>query len=212
MLEMDADMDWISIDKALLAAVAAVLTVVAFAPYLRSIQQGRTQPHVFSWIVWGINTGVAFIAVLAEQGGAGSWVIGFSCVVTLFVAALAYLKRADVSITGTDWVFFLAAIATMPLWYLTDDPLWSVVLITIIELLGFCPTFRKCWHQPHSESISFLVILILRNALIVAALERYVLTTILFPVAMAAACAVLIMMMVWRRQLTKSPEPRTVDL
>jgi len=205
-------MDWINADKTLLAAIATVLTVVAFAPYLWSIQQGKTHPHVFSWVVWGINTGVAFFAVLAERGGAGSWVIGFSCAVTLLVAALAYHKRADISITRTDWLFFVAAIATMPVWYLTDDPLWSVVLITIIELLGFCPTFRKCWHQPHSESISFLVILILRNVLIVAALKRYVLSTTLFPVAMAAACAVLIMMMVWRRQLTKSPEPRTVDL
>ena len=202
-------MDWINIDKTLLATVATVLTVVAFAPYLRSIQQGKTHPHVFSWVVWGINTGVAFFAVLAERGGAGSWVIGFSCAVTLFVAALAYHKRADVSITRMDWIFFVAAIATMPIWYLTDDPFWSVVLITIIELLGFFPTFRKCWHQPHSESISFLAILILRNALIVAALERYVLTTILFPVAMAAVCALLIAMMAWRRSL---PDSRIADL
>ena len=194
-------MDWINLDKTLLATIATVLTVVAFAPYLRSIQQGKTHPHVFSWIVWGINTGVAFFAVLSERGGAGSWVIGFSCAVTLFVAALAYHKRADVSFTRTDWMFFVAAIATMPLWYATDDPVWSVVLITVIELLGFFPTFRKCWHQPHSESISFLAILIVRNALLVAALERHVVTTILFPVAMAAACILLIVLMLWRRSL-----------
>lgn len=196
-------MGWIGIDKTFLAAVATVLTVVAFVPYLRSIQRGKTHPHVFSWIVWGINTGVAFLAVLAERGGVGAWAIGFSCAVTLFVAALAYNKRADVSITRTDWLFFIAALAAMPVWYVADDPLWAVVLITTIELLGFGPTFRKCWHQPHSESISFLAILVVRNALIVAALERYMLTTILFPVAMAGACGLLIAIMAWRRPLVE---------
>lgn len=194
-------MDWIGVltDKRLLATVATVLTIVAFVPYLRSIHYGYTRPHVFSWIIWGINTGIAFLAVHAEHGGAGAWPIGFSCAMTLFVAALAYIKRADVAITRTDWLFFLAALATMPVWQAANDPLWAVVLITSIELLGFGPTFRKCWHQPHSESMSFLAILVLRNALIVAALERHVLTTLLFPVAMAVACGLLIAIMVWRR-------------
>lgn len=167
-------------------------------------RRGQTRPHVFSWIIWGINTGIAFLAVLAERGGAGAWVIGFSCAVTLLIAALAYIKRADVSITRTDWLFFIAALAAMPVWYAADDPLWAVVLITSIELLGFGPTFRKCWHQPHSESMSFFAILIVRNALIVAALERYIMTTLLFPVAMAAACGLLITIMVWRRAVVES--------
>lgn len=187
--------------KILLAALATVLTVVAFVPYLRSIQRGYTRPHVFSWIIWGINTGVAFLAVLAENGGAGAWPIGFSSAVTLYVAALAYLKRADITITRADWLFFIAALIAMPVWRAANDPLWALVLITVIELLGFGPTFRKCWHQPHSESMSFLVILIVRNVLIVAALERYMLTTLLFPVAMAAACVLLIAIMAWRRPL-----------
>lgn len=201
-------MDWIGAltDKRILATFATVLTVVAFVPYLRSIHHGYTKPHVFSWIIWGINTGVAFLAVHAEHGGAGAWPIGFSCAVTLFVAALAYIRRSDVAITRVDWLFFLAALAAMPVWQATNDPLWAVVLITGIELLGFGPTFRKCWHQPHTESLSFLTILILRNALIVAALERYMLTTLLFPVAMAAACALLITIMAWRRPLIR-PEP-----
>jgi hypothetical protein len=194
-------MNWIGTPdyKIVLAVLATVLTVVAFVPYLRSIQRGHTRPHVFSWIIWGINTGIAFLAVLAERGGAGAWPIGFSCVVTLFVAALAYIKRADVSITRADWLFFIAALAAIPVWWMADDPLWAVVLITVIELLGFGPTFRKCWHQPHSESMTFLAILIARNVLIVAALERHLLTTLLFPVAMAAACGLLITIMLWRR-------------
>ena len=191
-------------DKALIAALAAALTLVAFVPYLRSMAQGHTKPHVFSWVIWGVNTGVAFVAVLAEGGGAGAGVIGFSSAITLYVAVVAYLKRADVSITAVDWFFFISALIAMPLWWWMNDPLWAVILITSIELLGFAPTFRKCWYQPYSESIAFLAILMLRNALIVAALEHATFTTLLFPVAMAGACLALIGIMLGRRLATRS--------
>ncbi|MFN3752063.1 MAG: hypothetical protein ACK4SR_11915 [Thiobacillus sp.] len=183
-----------------LSAVAAILTCIAFLPYILSIFRGRTRPHVFSWVIWGLNTSVAFLATLHAGGGLlGAGVIGFSAGVTLFIALLAYMKRADVSVTTTDRLFFIAALATMPLWHWADDPLWAVWLITVIELLGFGPTFRKTWSQPYSESISFLVLLVVRNALVIAALDRHTTTTVLFPAAMAAACLALIAVMAWRR-------------
>lgn len=87
----------------------------------------------------------------------------------------------------------------MPLWHWADDPLWAVWLITVIEMLGFGPTLRKTWSQPFSESMSFLVLLVVRNALAIAALDRHVTTTVLFPAAMAVACLALIGIMAWRR-------------
>lgn len=136
---------------------AVLLTCLAFLPYIRSTLRGRTRPHVFSWVIWGTNT------------------------------ALAYLKRADVSITPTDWLFLGLALAALPLWHWTDDPLWAVWLITVIELLGFGPT--------------------LRNALIVAALDRHTTATVLFPAAMTAACLVLIVIMAWRRPAFVASRP-----
>lgn len=187
------------LDKPLLSTFATALTIVAYFPYIRSIFHGQTRPHVFTWFIFGLATGIAFLAVLQARGGAGAWPIGFSCAVSLLVAGLAYVKRADVTITRADWILFFAALAAMPLWVAANDPLWAVVLITLIELLGFGPTFRKTWFCPHSESMSFLSTLIVRNALIIAALDRQTLTTVLFPAAAAAACGLLIAVMAWRR-------------
>lgn len=181
-------------------ALASGLTVVAYFPYLRSIVRGRVRPHVFTWIVWGTATLLAFAATLQDGGGLGAWVIGLSAATSFMVAALAYAKRADVNITRTDIVFFAAALAAVPLWVLAREPVWAVLLLTLIELLGFGPTFRKTWQAPRSESMTFLVLLILRNTLILAALERYTLTTVLFPAAAGIACLALVAVMVWRRQ------------
>lgn len=191
-----------------LSAVAVILTCVAFLPYVLSILYGRTRPHVFSWVIWALNTSVAFLAMLHAGGGAGAGVIGFSAGVTLLIAVLAWVRRADVTVTLTDRLFFAAALAAMPLWHWSDDPLWAVGLITAIELLGFGPTLRKTWSQPFSESMAFFVLLAVRNGLVIAALDRHTTTTVLFPAVMAGACLALIAIMVWRRPLVAAAASR----
>lgn len=186
--------------KTTASTLATALTVAAYLPYLRSITRGQVRPHMFTWIIWGTVTLLAFIATLQAGGGKGAWVLGLSAGVSFLVAKLAHVKRADVSVTRLDGAFLVAAFAAIPLWLLARDPLWAVCLLTLIELLGFGPTFRKTWHAPSSESASFLGILIVRNALILAALESYAVVTVLFPAVAAIACLALLAMMLWRRR------------
>jgi hypothetical protein len=186
--------------KELFSALAMLLTLAAFLPYIRDILQGRVRPHLFSWVIWALTTFVVFFAQLQARGGAGAWAIGLSASITTLIAVLAFLKRADVTITRSDRLFFAAALASLPLWYLTADPLWAVVLLTVVDLLGFGPTLRKAWAAPHSESLLFFGLFLLRNVLVVLALESYSLTTWLFPVAVALACALLMLIIVLRRR------------
>ena len=137
--------------KPLLSAFAIAITLVAFIPYIRTIIRGDTRPHVFSWIIWASTTFIVFLAQLDDGGGAGAWPIGVSGLITAFVALLAWLKRADISVTRIDTAFLVAALSSIPLWYATSDPVWAVVVLTAIDLLGFGPTFRKAWAFPWSE-------------------------------------------------------------
>jgi hypothetical protein len=187
--------------KAWLSIAATALTLLAYLPYLWSILFGGVRPHIFTWVIWGTATLLAFAAAYHSDGGWGAWVIGLSAVISFIVATLAYIKRADVTISHADIFFFIAALAAMPLWWLAHDPVWAVLLLTLIELLGFAPTFRKTWHAPHSESITFLVLLILRNTLIIFALAHYTLSTVLFPAAAELACLMLVILMLWRRRI-----------
>lgn len=185
--------------KELLSTVAIALTLIAFLPYIRSIITGGVKPHVFSWIIWGTTTFVVFLAQLEAKGGVGAWPIGVSGGITLFIALLAYLKRADVSITTTDWLFFASAMSSLPFWYITSDPLWAVVILTTVDVLGFGPTVRKAYAFPHSESLLFFSLFTARNLIVIMALENYTVTTVLFPAVIAAACALLIAMVMYRR-------------
>lgn len=185
--------------KELLSVLAIALTFIGFLPYIASILKGNTAPHVFSWVIWGSTTFVVFLAQLADNGGAGAWPIGVSGVITLFVAVLAYLKHSDSRITRTDWLFFIAAMSSLPFWYLTSDPLWAVVLLTAVDVLGFGPTIRNALANPFDEQLMFYLIFALRNAVAIVALEHYSVTTVLFPVVTGVACLVLVGLVSQRR-------------
>lgn len=187
--------------KEILSGVAIVLTLMAFIPYIRAILTDTVKPHVFSWVIWGATTFLAFLAQLEDKGGVGAWPIGVSGCITIFIACLAYLKRADVTITKTDWLFFVAALSSLPLWYFTSDPLWAVVVLTIVDVLGFGPTIRKAYHFPYSESLLFFGLFTVRNLLVMIALEHHSVTTLLFPGVIAAACVLLMALIAHRRRI-----------
>ena len=187
--------------KEICSAIAIALTFIAFFPYICSIRLGKTKPHVFSWIIWGSTTFVVFLAQLADNGGSGAWPIGISGIITLYVAFLAYLKRSDTTITGTDWLFFILAMTSLPLWYLNSHPLWAVVILTAVDGMGFVPTFRKAYVHPDEEPMTFFAIMALRNVMSILALAHYSVTTVLFPAVMAAACLMFILMVVYRRRV-----------
>ncbi len=185
--------------KELLSAAAIALTFIAFFPYIRSILRGEIKPHVFSWIIWGATTLVAFFAQLDDDGGVGAWPIGISGVITLFIALLAYIKKSDIAITKTDWLFFITAMSSLPFWYFTSDPLWAVIILTAVDVFGFGPTIRKTYIDPYSESQLFFALFVIRNIIASIALENYSLTTLLFPVVIAIACGILMLMIAYRR-------------
>ena len=188
--------------KELFSFAAIALTLFAFVPYIRSIFNNTIKPHVFSWVIWGSTTFVVFLAALADHGGIGTWPIGVSGAITIFIAILAYVKRADVVITRLDWAFFAAAMSSLPLWYFTADPLWAVVVLTTVDVLGFGPTLRKAYTYPHTESLLFFSLFAVRNLFVVIALEHYSLTTVLFPAVIAAACVLVMGMIVYRRRVS----------
>ena len=80
-------------------------------------------------------------------------------------------------------------------------PLWAVVALTGVDLLGFGPTIRKAYHFPHDENVSFFVFFVARNSFAILALEHYSVTTVLFPAAIIGACLVLVLMINTRRRL-----------
>ncbi|MCT8333217.1 hypothetical protein NUH30_05995 [Leptospira sp. 85282-16] len=185
--------------RSLISGIAIFLTFYAYIPYIKGIWKGSIRPHVFSWIIWGATTFIVFFAQIAGNGGVGSLPIGVSGIITILVAFIAYRKRGDIEITKSDWFFFCLALSSLPFWFYFSDPLAAVIVLSIADIFGFIPTFRKGYIHPNSEPLGFYLIFLFRNFLAMAGLAEWNMVTLLFPGSAGIACLVFVMMVKIRK-------------
>jgi len=185
-----------------LGLIAAFLGVVGYIPYFRDIMRGGTKPHAFSWVIWGLMTMVIYFAQAGNNGSAGSWVTlitGLAC----FVVAYLGWKKGRENIIRQDWYLLAAAVIGAALWPITSDPIWSVLLITVIDAVAYVPTIRKTYNNPHQESLSIYYVTVIKFAIGVVALDNISLTTALYPISIVIMDSLFIIMTLKRRKSYK---------
>lgn len=185
--------------KTIFGIAASVLGVISFLPYLRDVLRHQTKPHLFTWLVWGVLTAIAFIAQLLRGGGSGSWITGITSFTCFLTAGLAlYYGEKDIRVL--DWLSLLGAALSLVLWGITSDPLMAVILICIVDVLGFVPTLRKGYAKPHEETLIFYVLSFFKFAAGLLALRSYSPTTYLFPALVASINAFFATTLILRRR------------
>lgn len=188
--------------KEILSIIAVVLTFVAYVPYYRDILKGKTHPHIYSWSLWGLLT--ILLVALQIQGGAGvaTWVTAAAGLLCVGVVILS-LKDGKKNITKSDTIVAVLSLMAIGFWLVVDQPIISIILVVIADLLAFYPTVRKSWHKPHTETLSLYVTNTLRFTLALLAVETYTVLSSLWLVAWVVANGLFsIILVVRRRQVT----------
>jgi hypothetical protein len=103
-----------------------------------------------------------------------------------------------------DTFFFILAFISLALWLVAKQPILSAILATITDVLGFAPTIRKTWNNPHSETLSFYLANTVRFGIAMIALERYTLVTALYPLTWLFANGLFALMLIVRRKVIAS--------
>jgi hypothetical protein len=189
-------------DAQLWGWISMAIAVVSYLPYYISIFRGHTKPHAFSWFVWGPLTLIAFFAQDMGGAGAGAWATGLTGLLSLFIGVLA-LFYGEREITRADRYSFAAALCVIPAWCLTRDALAAVVLVVIIDALGFYPTFRKTLRKPHEEFLFTYWLCAIQFFVSLLALERFNLTTALYPVSIVVMNSAFVIAVMRRRRCHK---------
>lgn len=166
-----------------LASIAVVMALYAYIPYLIGIFKGETKPHVFTWIIWSIVTSIAVVIQFIEGGGMGTWPTMAAAITCLFITLLAF-KYGSKDIQKVDYFFLVASLSAIPLWIVTNNPLYSALLVTFIEIVAAIPTIRKSWHKPEEEVTSTYGINTVRYFLSIVALASFSISTVAYPVGM----------------------------
>ncbi|MGE3770025.1 MAG: hypothetical protein AB7G06_03655 [Bdellovibrionales bacterium] len=191
-----------TIDKELFGLLAVALTIISYIPYFHGIRKGTIKPHAFSWLLWSLITGISYMAQTSAGSGPGAWAAGISTFLTLSVA-IASLKYGEKNITRSDWVVFIAGLSAIPAWILTDNPLWSVVIVSAIDTVGYIPTIRKSWSKPTEEGFSRYTLSSVNKVLSLLAIEVFIVTTWLHTATILLMNIVLLTVMLYRRHVLR---------
>lgn len=184
--------------KEIIGGMAVLFGIASGVVYLWQIYTHAVKPHSFSWIVWGTLAVISFAAQWVEGAGPGAWSMGLS-VLLCFTIAASSLFHGEKSVTRGDWIAFISALLAIPVWRMTRDPLWAVVIVSCIDAVAFYPTFRKSWLRPHEEGLAAFSIYSLQVFLSIVALKRYTLTIVLYPAVILFLNLTLIPMLIYRR-------------
>lgn len=185
--------------KTALGILATLMAFFSYIPYIRNMLSGKTKPHAFSWLVWGALTAIAFVGQVSDNAGPGAWVTGFTAMVSFFIFITA-LRTGEKDISKSDWFSLAGAGLAMLLWWATSNPLTAVILITLIDALGFYPTFRKSYHKPHQETAITFAISGLKFIVAIIALENLTLVTWLYPASLVLMNGIFVIMLLIRRK------------
>lgn len=197
--------------REILAMFVIVIFCVNSSVYIRAIWRKEIKAHVFSWIIWATIGGIAGAAQLAGGGGVGAWPTLFAAFLCFVIALMALFYHGEKKVTRSDKISFSAALMAIPIWLMTDNPLWAALIVTMINgVAAYYPTFRKSWYEPFQENFFLFFTGGIACVLSAVALESYSSTTLLYPVAMIFMNLATSIMLVWRRRLL--PQERAVSV
>jgi hypothetical protein len=188
--------------KEIISGVAVFLTFAAYVPYYRDILKGKTHPHVYSWSLWGLLT--VLLVALQIKGGAGpaTWVTAAAGLLCIGVVILG-LKDGKKDITTSDKVIAVLSLIAIGFWLIANQPVISLILVIIADMLAFIPTVRKSWKSPYSETLSLYITNAIRFSLALAAVETYTFLSSSWIIAWATGNALFSIMLIIRRSQVK---------
>ena len=190
--------------KIFFAAISVVIGTLAFVPYIRDIFRKKTQPHSYTWLIWSITQGTAVFGIWYGGGGIGALEFTIGTVLT-FIVFLFSLKRGSKNITISDTVILVSALLAIFVWWQLKNPFLSILMICVIDVLGYIPSFRKSYQEPWSETVLTWISFVVGNIFALLALQQYNFLTTGYIISISLANIILTVVCLIRRQVVKNP-------
>lgn len=187
-------------DKIIFGILAASVTVISYFPYLRDVFKGKTKPHAYTWLIWSITQSIAVFGILSGQGGSPATyglVIGAALCFVVFILSLKYGTK---DITLFDSVILTVALISIFVWIKLNNLTLAVIIISVIDFLGYVPSFRKSYKDPYSETVLAWLGFIMSGIFGILALNEYNLLTLTYVLTITLANIILVLICLLRRK------------
>lgn len=184
----------------LFAFLASILAIIGYFPYIRDIRAGKTKPHMFSWFVWTLMTGIYLFAQLSDGAGIGALTMGVTTLMSLYIIIIS-IRKSERTIKLVDWISFIISLIALVSWILVKTPLYAVILIVIADIAAFMPTFRKSYNNPNSETVETFAIAALKHVLSIFSLQSITFISSFYTFYLIFINTVFVSMLIIRRRV-----------
>ena len=188
--------------KLIIILISVIFVFVGYVPYIIDILKKKTTPHTFTFFVWSLASSITWGLQVYGGAGVGAWITFTVTTICIFIFILS-LRYGEKTIKPLDFVFLALALLSLFFWLVVHQPLWSVILVVLTDILGFGPTARKAWDKPHSETLFTWWVAAFRHGFSILALEKFNLLTFLYPTAWTLANIIFCMILLIRRRQVK---------
>jgi len=168
-------------------AVAGILSLAGYIPYLLGVIRGTTRPNLASWIIWTLVGGLLAVSFIAKGDFHAIWLpLGYffgPLVTAIFALRCGYMAWSRMD----SICMSIAAVSVLP-WilsqYMSLPQLWSgfagldaagltLVLNLLIDAAGAVPTVIKSWQEPETEDFTAWTVFFIANMLELSAVQTW---------------------------------------
>lgn len=182
-----------------------ILTVVTvfygYGKYIIDTINGKTKPHVYSWIVFTILASISFLIQYNDGAWPWAWALWSSTITTFIIAILAFFYGTR-NITTSDTISFVFALLSIIVYVTISEPIYALVFVILITIGAFYPTFRKTYYAPWEETLIAYILAGSRTFVSLFAIYHFSVLTVAYPVTLVLInLSFVILVLVRKKQL-----------
>ncbi len=136
-------------------ALAGILGILSFVPYIRSILAGKTKPNRTTWWIWSL-VGLIIVAsyLFSNEPTGYTIILPISYFSGQLVVAILSLWYGVGGWTPFDRFCLVGVGISLLLWWLFGSPLAALLTNIVIDFFGALPTIRKSYLLPETENLT----------------------------------------------------------
>jgi hypothetical protein len=182
-----------------LGLLSVALAILAAIIYIAQTLRGEVRPHPLSWFLFGILSLTGYLIQRDEGARQGSWtLLAMTVICFLFVAAS--VARGERRFSGQEWAFAVGGGAVFVVYLFTRQSNVAAALTTLVDALGYGPTFVRGWSQPKKDSVASFALNGIKFVPSLMAMDPISFATSFYPATLLVLNAAVAIMLVWRRR------------
>jgi hypothetical protein len=182
-----------------LGLLSVALAILAAIIYIAQTLRGEVRPHPLSWFLFGILSLTGYLVQRDEGARQGSWTL-MAMTVICFLFVAASVARGERSFSRREWAFAVAGGAVFVVYLFTRQSNVAAALTTLVDALGYGPTFVRGWSQPKKDSVASFALNGVKFVPSLMAMDPISFATSFYPATLLVLNAAVAIMLVMRRR------------